>query len=98
MEKYNKVRASETVNFDELELLRKRMLLSVTDLASILGASRMSYYTWLEDGIMRKSNIKKVNSKIDKLENIVSKYNWPNEVLELNPKDRKEKLIELLNS
>ena len=87
---------SQTIDFDALELLRKRMLLSVTDLASILGISRMSYYTWLEGGEIRKSNIKKINSKIDKLKNVISKYNWPNNVLELNQKDRKAKLIKLL--
>jgi len=88
----------DKVDFDDLELLKKRMLLSVTDLASILGTSRMSYYTWLEGGEMWKSNIKKINSKIDKLRNIISKYNWPNNVLELEQKDRKVKLVELLNS
>jgi predicted transcriptional regulator len=89
-------RHKDGVDFNKLELLRKRMLLSVTDLASILGTSRMSYYTWLEGGEIRKSNIKKINLKIDKLKNIISKYNWPNNVLELEQKDRKAKLIKLL--
>jgi len=47
---------------------------------------------------MRKSNFKKINLKIDKLKNIISKYNWPNDVLELDTQDRKAKLVELLNS
>jgi len=94
----NVLKHAPQVNFIELEALRKRMLLSVTDLVSILGISRTSYYTWRADDGMRKSNFNKINSKIDKLKNIISKYNWPNNVLELDTQDRKAKLIELLNN
>ena len=85
-------------DFIELESLRKQMLLSISDLSSILGTSRMSYYTWLKGGNIHKSNIKKINSKINQLKGVVSKYEWPKDILELEPKERKVKLIELLNN
>ena len=73
------------------------MLLSIRDIAMVLGVSRMTYYGWLKGKPLRKSNDVKVREKLRQLLDIM-KEGWPQpDVIALESVARRQRLLELLN-
>jgi len=85
------------IDFSKVEALRKHMLLTVTDMAELLGVTRMTYYGWVKGKPIRKSNDKAVRAMLKQLLAIVTDYGWPMpEVTTMSQKQRKQRLLELL--
>lgn len=85
------------VDFAKVDMLRRHMLLSVSDMAKVMGVSRMTYYTWLRGGNVRSTNVPKVKAILKKMLTIIKDGGWPSqEVLVMKPSDRLAHLLELL--
>ena len=88
---------TKPLDFTKVEALRRHMLLSVRDIAMVLGVSRMTYYGWLKGKPLRKSNDAKVREKLRQLLEIM-KEGWPQpEVIALESVARRQRLLELLD-
>ena len=88
---------TKPLDFTKVEALRRHMLLSVRDVAIILGVSRMTYYGWVKGKPLRKSNDAKVREKLRDLLDIM-KEGWPQpEVIALESVKRRERILELLD-
>lgn len=89
---------TKPLDFTKVEALRRHMLLSVRDIAMVLGVSRMTYYGWLKGKPLRKSNDAKVREKLRDLLDIM-KDGWPQpEVIALESVARRQRLLELLDN
>jgi DNA-binding XRE family transcriptional regulator len=89
--------AQKHVDFAKVEVLRRHMLLSVSDMAKVLGVSRVTYYSWVRGKQPRMSNLARVKARIRRMLALLTEQNWPStEVLEMAQADRVQRLIELL--
>jgi len=87
------------LDFAKVEALRKHMLLTTSDMAELLGVSRMTYYGWVRGKPLRKSNDESVRTMLRKLLDVMTQHNWPTpEVIASDQKQRKERLVVILNS
>jgi DNA-binding transcriptional regulator YiaG len=88
----------KALDFAKVETLRKHMLLTTSDMAELLGVSRMTYYGWVKGKPLRKSNDEVVRSVLKRLLAVMTDHGWPMpEVIAADQKQRKERLLELLN-
>jgi len=86
------------LDFKKVEALRKHMLMSITDIASVLNVSRMTYHQWIKGNPIRKSNDTRVRLTLKKLLLIMNEKHWPEpDIIALDPPDRKKKLMEYLS-
>lgn len=69
--------ASNTLDFEKVELVRERMALTVKDMCALLGVSRITYYKWVGGGRIREHNEKKVKSVLRQLLPILKEGSWP---------------------
>lgn len=87
------------LDFAKVEALRKHMLLTTSDMAELLGASRMTYYGWVKGKAIRKSNDESVRTMLRRLLDVMTHHSWPTpEVIASDQKQRKERLVAILNS
>lgn len=85
------------VDFAKVEMLRRHMLLSVSDMAKVFGVSRVTYYSWVRGGKIRMTNIPKVKRTLKKLLAILQ-AGWPDDkVLAMTQTERVDHLLELLS-
>jgi DNA-binding XRE family transcriptional regulator len=63
--------------FSKVEELRKHMMLTNSNLAEIIGVSRMTYYSWVKGKPIREKNFKKVQAILRTLLDIMTKHDWP---------------------
>lgn len=88
----------QPLDFTKVESLRRHMLLTTGDMAELLGVSRMTYYAWLKGKQMRPKNESKVRARLRQLLAIMATHSWPMpEVIASTQKQRKARLLELLN-
>jgi hypothetical protein len=86
------------LDFLKVEALRRHMLLTTQDMSELLGVSRMTYYGWVKGKPLRKSNDEVVRSVLKRLLAVMTDHGWPMpEVIAADQKQRKERLLELLN-
>ena len=87
------------LDFAKVEALRKHMLLTTSDMAELLGVSRMTYYGWVRGKAIRKSNDESVRTMLRRLLDVMTRHSWPTpEVIASDQKQRKERLVAILNS
>lgn len=85
------------LEFERVEALRKHMLMTSGDMASILGVSRVTYYNWVRGKPVRKTNDAQVRRTVKKLLHIIRDIDWPTpEVLAMDQRGRYNKLLEVL--
>ena len=85
------------LDFTKVEALRKHMLLTTSDMASLFGVSRMTYYGWVRGKELRKSNDATVRVLLKRLLNIMVEDKWPTpDVIAMEQPQRKERLDDLL--
>ena len=85
------------LDFAKIEVLRRHMLLNASDLAYILGVSRMTYYGWVRGKPIRAKNEAQVKASIRKLLAVMAEHNWPTpEIAGLTQKMRLQRLLALL--
>lgn len=84
------------LNFTKVEALRKHMLLTTSNMAELLGVSRMTYYGWVKGKSIRKKNDEKVRDTLRELLAVMSD-GWPQpEVIAIEQKERFQRLLEIL--
>ncbi len=87
----------KALDFAKVETLRKHMLLTTSDMAELLGVSRMTYYAWVRGKPLRKSNDEAVRVTLKRLLAVMTDHGWPMpEVIASSQKQRKERLVEIL--
>jgi len=88
---------STGLDFGKVEALRKHVMLTTTDMAKLLGVSRMTYYGWVKGKPMRKSNDAVVRSMLRRLLLLVTEHGWPSpEVIAMDSKQRAQHLNQVL--
>ena len=86
------------LDFKKVEALRKHMLLSTSDMAGLLGVSRMTYYSWVKGASPHKANDLLVRAMLKKLLGVMTDHNWPTpEVIVSSQPQRVARLREILN-
>lgn len=89
----------QPIDFGRVEALRKHMLLTTSDIASLLGVSRMTYYGWVKGQSLRPSNDEFVRKMLRRLLAVMRDHGWPMpEVIASTQKQRKERLVAILNA
>ena len=84
------------LDFKKVEALRKHMLLTTSNMAELMGVSRMTYYGWVKGKPIRQKNDDKVREILRKLLSLMSE-GWPQpEVIALEQKYRFQRLLEIL--
>ncbi len=85
------------LDFTKVEVLRKHMRMTTSDMASLFGVSRMTYYGCVRGKELRKSNDATVRVLLKRLLNIMVEEKWPTpDVIAMEQPQRKERLDELL--
>ncbi len=85
------------LDFSKVESLRKHMMLTITDMASVVGVSRMTYHSWKKGATIRRHNDNKLRDTLRKLLLVMQDKGWPSpDVIVLEPKDRKKRLLKHL--
>jgi DNA-binding XRE family transcriptional regulator len=86
-----------TLNFEKVEVLRRHLMLTTTEIAEVFGVSRITYYNWVNGTPLRAKNLANAKKIIRRLVVIVKEYNWPTEeVRQLDQKQRLQRLLALL--
>ena len=88
--------AKLALDFKKVEALRRHMLLTTSNMAELLGVSRMTYYGWVKGKPVRKKNDERVRDMLRKL--LVNMENgWPMpEIIAIEQKFRFKRLLEVL--
>ena len=85
------------IDFTKVEALRKHMLLTINDMASLLGVTRMTYYGWVRGKPLRKTNSDTVRTVLKQLLSVMVDDKWPTpDVIAMEQKQRKERLDEIM--
>lgn len=85
------------IDFTKVEALRKHMLLTTDNMASLFGVSRMTYYGWVKGKPLRKSSDTAVRARLKQLLSVMVEDKWPPpDVIAMEQPQRKERLDELL--
>lgn len=85
------------LDFGKVEALRKHMLLTSQDMATLLGVTRMTYYGWVRGKPIRASNDAVVRTMLRRLLAVMSEHGWPTpEVIVASRSERMQRLQELL--
>ena len=86
-----------TLDFEKVEVLRRHLMLTTTEMAEVFGVSRITYYNWVNGTPLRTKNLNNAKKIVRKLVAIVKEYNWPTEeVRQLDQKQRLQRLLALL--
>lgn len=84
------------IDFSKVEILRKRLGLSTTDMAAAFLVSRMTYYLWVRGRNMRPAQAYRVRKVIRVLLDLMKDKQWDDEVRPLHPDVRRERLLALI--
>lgn len=85
------------LDFAKVETLRRHMLLSTSDMATLFGISRMTYYGWTRGKSLRAKNELVVRRVLKQLLWVMTEHNWPTpEVIVANQKARLQHLKQLI--
>ena len=83
--------------FVKVEALRKHMLLTATQMAKVLGVSRVTYNGWVRGKPIRKKNGEKVRKLLKKMMGVMTEQEWPSpEIIAMSSPQRFNSLIELM--
>jgi len=85
------------LNFDNIEALRKHMILTTTQIAKLLTVSRVTYSGWIKGKPIRKGNDSKVRVILRKMMKIMTEHEWPSpDVIAMPSAQRFDTLVELM--
>ena len=86
------------LDFDKIESLRKHMLITRRDMATLLGVTRVTYYGWVHGKPVRASNDLAVRKTLKKLLGAMSEHGWPTpDVIAATRDQRMERLRTIIN-
>jgi len=85
------------LNFEQVEALRKHMMINTTQMSKLIGVSRVTYSGWLKGKPVRKSNDAKARAALKRMFSVLEQHQWPMpEVIGMTPLHRFNTLLELL--
>ena len=86
--------------FDKVEALRKHMFLTTSEMAELIGVSRMAYYNWTRGKTSPSpTNREIVRVVVKKLLRVMQEFDWPTgEIVAMSPLERKLRLQRLLDN
>jgi len=85
------------IDFEKVELVRERMQLTISEMASLLGVSRATYYAWTGGGPIRPRNARKVKDVLKEILPLLKDEAWPVPgVRTMTSKERMSALIDIL--
>lgn len=86
-----------TLDFGKVDALRRHILMTSSDMAKILGVSRVTYYGWVKGNPMRASSEARTRATLVNIVKIVKEHQWPGpDILVLTQRDRAKRMLELL--
>lgn len=81
------------VTFDKIDALRRHMLLTHSQMARLLGVSRVTYYSWRKVGRPAERSAPRTRAILKDLLRVMTEHEWPSPaVVAMDPDDR---LLEL---
>jgi DNA-binding transcriptional regulator YiaG len=81
------------VTFDKIDALRRHMLLTHSQMARLLGVSRVTYYSWRKVGHPAGRSTPRVRAILKDLLRVMTEHEWPSPaIVAMDPDDR---LLEL---
>lgn len=87
-----------SLDFAQVEALRRHMLITTREMAELFGVSRVTYYNWTRGQSVRPNNADKVTATLRILVAIVRDHKWPTpEVIGLTQVMRKARLLALIS-
>lgn len=81
------------VTFDKIDALRRHMLLTHTQMARLLGVSRVTYYNWKNVGHPAERNAAKTRAILKDMLRVMTEHEWPTPAVVAMDQD--QRLIEL---
>jgi DNA-binding transcriptional regulator YiaG len=81
------------VTFDKIDALRRHMLLTHTQMAWLLGVSRVTYYNWKKLGHPAERNAAKTRAILKDMLRVMTEHEWPTPAIVAMDQD--ERLVEL---
>lgn len=65
------------ITFDKIDSLRRHMLLTHSQMAELLGVSRVTYYNWRAAGYPAERNIAKIRATLKDMLRVMLDHGWP---------------------
>lgn len=81
------------ITFEKIDALRRHMLLTHTQMARLLGVSRVTYYNWKKAGYPAERNVTKTRAILKDMLRVMTEHEWPTPAIVAMDQD--ERLIEL---
>lgn len=81
------------ITFEKIDALRRHMLLTHTQMARLLGVSRVTYYNWKKVGYPAERNVTKTRAILKDMLRVMTEHEWPTPAIVAMDQD--ERLIEL---
>jgi len=81
------------VTFDKIDSLRRHMLLTHTQMARLLGVSRVTYYNWRKVGRPAERNMAKTRAILKDMLRVIVENEWPTPAVVAMDQD--DRLLEL---
>lgn len=81
------------VTFEKIDALRRHMLLTHTQMARLLGISRVTYYNWKSVGHPAERTVTKTRAILKDLLRVMVEHAWPTPAVVAMDQD--DRLIEL---
>lgn len=81
------------ITFDKIDALRKHMLLTKSQMARLLGVSRVTYHNWAKAGHPAERNVAKTRAILKDLLRVMTEHEWPSPAV--IAMDQDERLLEL---
>lgn len=90
--------SQKPLNFEQIESLRRHMLMTVGHLANFFGVSRETWYSWSAGkSYPRDKKEAFVRLRVKELLFLLTQHNWPTpDVIASSPKERYAKLLQAL--
>jgi hypothetical protein len=88
------------IDFSKVEALRRHMLLTQANMASLIGVSRVTYHQWVTKGSvrLRGKNDEAIRKLLKQLLVVMTEHKWPMpEIIAVGAEQRYARLTELLN-
>lgn len=88
---------ARVISFEKIDSLRKHMLLTRTQMAQLLGVSRVTYYNWKARGSVTPRNVVYARKVLKEVLRVMVDHEWPSpNVVALESDDRYAELLKLI--
>lgn len=82
------------LNFDTIEQVRRSMLLTMQNMADLLGVSRVTYHNWTKGKPVKHTNAVKAKAVMRKLAAAVTIHGWPTKEAVKAPRTKRYEMLQ----